>query len=160
MVLLADSEDRSLLVNSLECGAAGFFTEDSKPAEFVDGVRAVLAGHYAVGANLVKPVLAGLTGQAHSGNQVFLRQLSPTEKRILLMVAQAQQVHSIAEACGSSEKTVRNHLVNIYQKLGLRNRSEVVLWSARMGLTESLLSQQPEFRTAPDQPSPLGALAG
>lgn len=136
VVLLADPEDRGSLVTSLECGAVGFFTKDSSPEDFLDGVRAVLAGHFTLGRNLVQPTLARFARHEQTDASSSISRLSPTEKRVLSMVASAQPVRSIAAAYGIAPKTVRNHLASIYRKLGLRNRSEAVLWSARMGLTE------------------------
>jgi DNA-binding NarL/FixJ family response regulator len=138
IILLGDPEDRSLLVGALACGAAGFFTKNTAPDEFLEGVDAVLAGHYVVGSDLVHPTLARLAeqGQVDRGNQ--LDQLSTAERNILLMVGQAQSIRSIAASRGISQKTVRNHLASIYRKLELRNRSEAILWSARRGLTDGV----------------------
>jgi DNA-binding NarL/FixJ family response regulator len=66
-ILLADPEDAPLLLESLLCGAAGFFTRDASPEEFLEGVDAVLAGHYVLGRNL-----------AQSG---LKRMSAPVEKR-------------------------------------------------------------------------------
>ncbi len=138
IILLSDPEDRSLLVGALACGAAGFFTKNASPEEVMEGVDAVLAGHYVVGSDLVHPTLARLAeqGKVDRGNQ--LDQLSTAERNILLLVGQAQSIRTIAASRGISQKTVRNHLASIYRKLELRNRSEAILWSARMGLTESI----------------------
>jgi DNA-binding NarL/FixJ family response regulator len=64
-------------------------------------------------------------------------QLSPTERDILAMIGDAKSIPFIAETRGISNKTVRNHLANIYRKLELRSRTEAMLWAARMGLTSS-----------------------
>src|SRR4029077_20965041 len=72
IILLSDPEERSLLVGALACGAAGFFTKNASPEEFMEGVDAVLAGHYVVGSDLVHPVLARLAeqGKADRGGQL------------------------------------------------------------------------------------------
>jgi len=135
VILLGDPEDRSLLVGALACGAAGFFTKDASPEEFMEGVEAILAGHYVIARDLVQPTLVRLAGQIPGDSGNPLDQLSAAERTILLMVGQAQSIRTIAANRGISQKTVRNHLANIYRKLELRNRSEAILWSARMGLT-------------------------
>lgn len=138
VILLGDVEDQALLLGSLACGAAGFFTKDASPEEFVDGVDAVLAGHYVVGRGLVQPALARLAGaRSPLGRGTPLDQLSEAERSILLMVGEAQSTRAIAASRGISQKTVRNHLVNIYRKLEVRNRSEAIVWSARAGLTSA-----------------------
>jgi len=136
VVLLGDAEDQRLLVESLGCGASGFFTKDASPEEFLEGVDAVLAGHYVVGRGLVQPTLARLAGWRPPDRGTQLEQLSEAERSILVMVGQAQSTRAIAASRGISQKTVRNHLASIYRKLELRNRSEAIVWSARAGLTE------------------------
>ena len=54
VILLGDAdEDGALLIDSLSCGAHGFFTKSASPEEFLEGVDAVLAGHTVVGRDLV-----------------------------------------------------------------------------------------------------------
>jgi DNA-binding NarL/FixJ family response regulator len=134
VVLLADTEDMPLLVASLLCGASGFFTKDAPVEEFLGGLNAVLQGNCAVGQNLLQPVSARLASRAAGAPRDEDRQLSPAEHDILVMVGQAQSIRTIAEARGISHETVRNHLASIYRKLGLHNRTEAILWAARMGL--------------------------
>jgi DNA-binding NarL/FixJ family response regulator len=130
-------EDGPLLLTSLECGAAGFFTKDASADEFLEGVRAVRAGHYAVGRKLVKPALAMLAGGRQPDRGGQWNRLSASERSILTMVGLAHSTRSIAAARGISPKTVRNHLANIYRKLELKNRSEAILWSARAQRSEN-----------------------
>jgi DNA-binding NarL/FixJ family response regulator len=136
VILLAEAEDGPLLLTSLECGAAGFFTKDASADEFLEGVRAVRAGHYAVGRKLVRPVFAVLAGGPPADRNGQWNSLSPSERSILAMVGLAHSTRSIAAARGISPKTVRNHLANIYRKLELKNRSEAILWSARAQRSE------------------------
>lgn len=135
VVLLGDVHDEDLLVAAIDTTAAGFFTKDMEPAQFLDGVRAVLAGHRAVGANVMQVLMAKLSGHDGAGARSGLSQLSRTELDILTMVGGASSVQAIAAARGISQKTVRNHLANIYRKLDLRSRTEAMLCAARMGLT-------------------------
>jgi DNA-binding NarL/FixJ family response regulator len=130
VILVADLEDAASLVMALQCGAAGFFTKDASPQEFLEGVCFVAAGHYAIGRSVAQPALGRLAG--HEQTVGPLSRLSPTEQSIFSMVGEAHSTRGIAAARGISQKTVRNHLANIYRKLELNNRSEAILWSARM----------------------------
>lgn len=136
VILLGDPEDATLLIASLSCGAAGFFTKDASPDELVEAIDAVLAGHYVIGRELLHPALARLSGQDEASQGSRLAQLSAAERSILVMVGRAQSTRAIAASRGISQKTVRNHLASIYRKLELRNRTEAILWSARAGLTD------------------------
>ena len=135
VIALADVEDELALVAEIDSDVAGLFTKDSDPEQFLEGVRAVLAGHRAVGANVMRRLMARLNGTEAAPTRPGLDQLSPTELDILAMVGAASSVEQIALARGISQKTVRNHLANIYRKLDLRSRTEAMLCAARMGLT-------------------------
>jgi DNA-binding NarL/FixJ family response regulator len=60
VVLLSDAEEEPLLLDAMTSGAAGFFTKDCPPDEFLDGLNTVLEGHYAVGKRVMPGVLARL----------------------------------------------------------------------------------------------------
>ena len=134
IMLLGEQQDEELLVDALHGRAAGLFTKNAPPDQFLSGVRAVLSGHRALGQELLNFVLTRLSGQAPSCTPPGLTQLSRTEVHILTMVGAGNSVQSIAASRGISEKTVRNHLANIYRKLSLRSRTEAVLCATRMGL--------------------------
>jgi DNA-binding NarL/FixJ family response regulator len=137
VIVLADADDELALVAEIDSDVAGLFTKDSDPEQFLEGVRAVLAGHRAVGANVMRRMVSRMNGTEAPTTRPGLDQLSPTELDILAMVGAASSVEQIALARGISQKTVRNHLANIYRKLDLRSRTEAMLCAARMGLTSS-----------------------
>ena len=137
VILLGDVDDEGSLLAAIDTGAAGLFTKDSEPDQFLAGVNAVLAGHRAMGDNVMTHLIARLTVAEPPPPRPGLAQLSRTELDILTMVGEASSVEAIALARGISQKTVRNHLANIYRKLELRSRTEAMLCAARMGLTSS-----------------------
>jgi DNA-binding NarL/FixJ family response regulator len=134
VVLLADEEDDEMLLAAVHSGATGFFTKECPPDEFVEGVRAVLAGHFVIARSLIRPGLGALVMRDGPGPPRPLSALSVSERGILAMVGEAQSIAGISVARGISRKTVRNHLSNIYRKLGVRNRTEAILCAARLGL--------------------------
>ncbi|MEJ2555473.1 MAG: response regulator transcription factor [Anaerolineae bacterium] len=60
--------------------------------------------------------------------------LTPTEMRVLQLAATGQTALEIADELFVAEKTVKNHLTNIYRKLGVKNRSHAVSEGYRQGL--------------------------
>jgi len=137
VVLLGDAEDEASLVATIDTEVEGLFTKDVEPDEFLEGVRAVLAGHRAIGTNVLRRLIARHNGTEVPAVRNGLAQLSPTEVDILAMVGAASTVEQIARARGISQKTVRNHLANIYRKLELRTRTEAMLCAARLGLVSA-----------------------
>jgi DNA-binding NarL/FixJ family response regulator len=137
VVLLAEEEDDEMLLAAIRSGATGFFTKACPPEEFLEGVRAVLAGHLVVDRSLAQHALGAVF--THDWPSIYRppSSLSSSERGILAMVTHAQSIASIAAARGITRKTVRNHLSNIYRKLGVRNRTEAILCAARMGLVDA-----------------------
>ena len=133
VILMAEGGDESVLVESLLSGASGFFTKDTEVQEFTQGVQAVLEGRYTVGRNLLGETLNRFAG-AVKGVHPQPGRLSPSERGILILLGEGKTVREIARERDISQKTVLNHLANIYRKLGLRNRTEAILWAVRNGL--------------------------
>jgi DNA-binding NarL/FixJ family response regulator len=134
LILLGEPDDEQLMASALDTSVAGMFTKDATLDEFLAGVKAVLAGHRALGSRLMSRVIGRLSESATPLRR-SASQLSPTELHILAMIGDAKSIPDIAESRGISSKTVRNHLANIYRKLELRSRTEAMLCAARMGLT-------------------------
>jgi DNA-binding NarL/FixJ family response regulator len=137
VILIADEEDDEMLLSAIQSGATGFFTKASPSDEFLEGVRAVLAGHFVVDRSLVQRALGVVTSRDELSRHRPLNSLSASERGILAMVGDAQSIATIAVARGITQKTVRNHLSNIYRKLGVRNRTEAILCAARLGLVDA-----------------------
>ena len=135
VVVLGDEGDEPQLAAALTTNAAGVFTKNSALDEFLVGVRAVAAGHRAIGSGLMGRLLERAASNSSSDPKRTASQLSPTEMEILAMIGQAQSIPDIAASRGISHKTVRNHLAKIYRKLELHGKTEAMLWAARMGLT-------------------------
>ncbi len=134
VIVLGDADDDRLLGAALHDEVAGLFTKDSALDELLFGVHAVLSGHRALGAGVMKRLLARLSPEPLPPRRPQVS-LSATELDILTMIGQAQSIPAIAASRGISHKTVRNHLANIYRKLELRSRTEAMLCAVRMGLT-------------------------
>jgi len=135
VILLGDTGDEAQVAAALAANVAGLFTKSSDPDEFLSGVKAVLAGHRAIGSQIITQLVHRFSSPSMNEHRIAGSQLSPTELEILTMIGQAQSIPSIAATRGISHKTVRNHLAKIYRKLELHGRTEAMLWAARMGLT-------------------------
>jgi DNA-binding NarL/FixJ family response regulator len=134
VILLIDSESESLLLAAFLSGAAGFLMKESPVEEFFAAVGTILQGQCVVGRGLLDRALTLLADRNGGRDEERKSQLSPAERGVLALLAQAHSIPSIAQAQGISPKTVRNHLAKVYRKLKVRNRAEAMLWAARMGL--------------------------
>jgi DNA-binding NarL/FixJ family response regulator len=138
VILLGDMTEITAALPLMLEGASGLFTKDVAPADLLAGVEAVLAGHQAIGANLLPVILA--SGMVSISSPVLgaASRLSPAEREVLAMVGRGKSVPEIASVRQISQKTVRNHMASIYRKLDLKNRVEAMLFAARIGLVGEL----------------------
>jgi DNA-binding NarL/FixJ family response regulator len=135
MILLGDPDEEASLLAALSWPVAGVFSKDASLDELMAGVETVLLGHRAIGNRVMRALLRKFTEAGAMSVRTASVHLSPTELDILTRVGRAQSIAAIAANRGISHKTVRNHLTNICRKLQLRGRAEVMLFAAKMGLT-------------------------
>ncbi len=136
VLLLTASESEADLLAGVKAGARGYLTKDTPVPELIAAIDAVAAG----GAAL-SPTMAGkLIDVAHQlfGDRELLALRQPTltgrEIEVLELVAQGNTSRQIGELLFISENTVKNHIRNILDKLGLHSRREAVLYAAREDL--------------------------
>jgi two-component system NarL family response regulator len=130
VVLLTSSESAKDLLASVKAGASGYLTKDTPLPRLVSAMQDVLAGGAAV-----SPAIRDLL--RHHGDAVARSpELTGRELEILAYVSAGKTSREIASELFISENTVRNHVRNVLDKLGLKSRFEAVNWAQREGLIE------------------------
>lgn len=107
---------------AIRAGARGYLVKDSSLDDIVRAVQAVAAGQIVLGGGVAAHALSG---QQQSG-EVELG-LTDRELQLAKLLVRGATTGQMAAALGISAKTVRNHLSNIYTKLGAQDRGQVVL---------------------------------
>lgn len=138
VVLLTASESAEDLLAAVKAGASGYLTKDTPLPRLVSDMHDVLDGGAAI-----SPAMGGKLFSAfrdllrHSGSTTVRRpELTGREIEILGLVGGGKTSREIAEELFISENTVRNHVRNILDKLGLKSRFEAVNWAYREGLID------------------------
>jgi DNA-binding NarL/FixJ family response regulator len=127
VIFLTLHADESLFNEAIDLGARGYILKDSALAGIVDGVKAVANGHHYVTPALTTFLIRHRTrAEALSVRQPGLALLTPTERRILRLIATGQSSKEIADALFVHYRTVENHRVNMAQKLGLSGHNAVL----------------------------------
>jgi DNA-binding NarL/FixJ family response regulator len=134
VLMLTTFDADSYVIQALTAGAGGFVLKDSQPAAIVSSILAVMSGERVMASAVVNRVLEMLTG--NTTPKEFYDGLTPREVEILKLVAAGMANKQIGYRLRISEKTVRNHVSNMYQKLGIHDRAQAVLYSVRKGLIE------------------------
>lgn len=131
VLMLTYSESEQVVLSSIRAGASGYLVHGRfDPTELADAVRKVAAG-YAVLSPAVAPTVLGALRDQPEHPENLIAELSPREHEVLGLVAAGHDNRAIARRLSVSEKTVKNHLNNIYGKLGgVGRREAIALWHA------------------------------
>lgn len=136
-LLLLDLEaDPRVLAQAIASGADGFLTRAASPALLEGAIAAIVRDGEYIDPALDDVVLHATAVARSSAPLSALQQLSPRETGILTRVASGRSSKEIAREYGVTSKTVCNHVSNIYAKLHLRHRGQLVLYAAQAGLTQ------------------------
>ena len=138
VVLLTASESVEDLLAAVKAGASGYLTKDTPLPRLVAAMNDVLDGGAAVSPAMGGKLLTSLRDLLRHHGNAALRQpeLTGRELEILTLVGQGNTSKQIADQLYISENTVRNHVRNILDKLGMKSRFEAVTWAHREGLIE------------------------
>ena len=126
LVLTTYDSDADILP-AIEAGAVGYLLKDSSREELYEGIRAAARGETV----LAPAVAARLVGRMRAPAE---EQLSSREVEVLQLVAEGESNSEIANHLHISQATVKSHLVNIFGKLGVSDRTAAVTVALRRGI--------------------------
>jgi DNA-binding NarL/FixJ family response regulator len=135
VLMLTSFGDETAVLSSMLAGASGYLLKNAPRADLLAAIRAVAGGATLLDpavAKVVRQKLAGLS----SGRADSRTPLSEREREVIALVARGLTNKEIAEALVISEKTARNHVSNILDKLGLARRSEAAAYAVRHGMAK------------------------
>jgi DNA-binding NarL/FixJ family response regulator len=134
VLILTTFETDSNVIQALKAGACGYVLKDSTADAITSSIVAVMSGERVMASAVANRVLEMLTGTTTP--KQFYDGLTNREIEILKLLASGMANKQIAYRLTISEKTVRNHVSNTYEKLGIYDRSQAVLYAVRKGLVE------------------------
>jgi DNA-binding NarL/FixJ family response regulator len=150
VIVLTASEDKNEFVQAMKLGCSGIVLKQTAPDLIVKSIRKVNSGEIWLDSHTTAAVMRqfsnGLEGSGSSGSGKGGRErnpLSAREREIVALVAQGYKNKEMAEKMFISEQTVKNHLHNIFDKLGVSDRLELALYAIHKGLH---LSDEPPIR--------------
>ncbi len=131
VLILSMHDDDRYLFEALRAGAAGYVLKRAADQDLVDAVRAAGRGEPFLTASAQQTLIREFLER---GDQP--EELSPREQEVVKLIAEAHTNREIAEILQLSEKTVESHRARVLQKLGMRDRVELVRYAIRRGLVE------------------------
>jgi len=124
VALISANDDPAVIRRALNYGAAGYIPKRADLNAIKTGLRAVLNCEEYVPEDLRAAVAAGQSSNADRELAARLASLTPQQLRVLVLVAEGQLNKQIADALSIQERTVKAHLTSIFEKLGVRNRTQ------------------------------------
>ncbi|MEO6124154.1 MAG: response regulator transcription factor [Ilumatobacteraceae bacterium] len=130
VIILTMHMDRSIIERALRAGAVGYLTKDCSMIELVEAIKLATSGDTVLSPNLATLML----DEARMNNPHNDSLISSREEEVLQLVVDGLGTTAIAERLCISQKTVKNHLASIYDKLDASDRTQAVLTAVRMGI--------------------------
>lgn len=137
VILLTAAAEKHQIVEALQLGARGVVLKDSATQLLLKSIHTVMAGEYWVGREAVSNLVQYLRTQMQASNEESRQKkfgLTPRELEIVSAVVAGYSNKEIAEYFKISEDTVKHHLSNIFDKLGVSTRLELALFAVNQSL--------------------------
>lgn len=136
VVVVSGDEDPSLILATIDAGAAGFIPKSTDPAVAIQALRLVLAHGTYLPAHALRHVVESTP--MSSDDELALPELSERQRAVLLRLLQGKANKVIARELGIAEGTVKAHLWSVYQLLGVTSRSQAMCRVHELGLLDRL----------------------
>jgi Response regulator containing a CheY-like receiver domain and an HTH DNA-binding domain len=134
ILILTMSEDDDSLFAAMRAGARGYLPKDSDSEDLVRAIRSVAGGDVIFGESIATRLQAFFAvGNARPAAAAF-PELTDREDEVLELIARGLANRNIATQLGISDKTVRNHVANIFNKLQVADRSQAIIRAREAGL--------------------------
>jgi two-component system, NarL family, nitrate/nitrite response regulator NarL len=140
-VILTASMEKSEIAQALRFGARAIVLKESTTELIFESIRAVRSGQYWVARESVSDLVEmvrRLLPRTPSAPQRVNFGLTPREIEVVAAITSGYSNSEIAQKLGRSEQTIKHHITNIFDKLGLSNRMEVVLFAVSHHLVDEL----------------------
>ncbi|PKN98441.1 MAG: DNA-binding response regulator [Chloroflexi bacterium HGW-Chloroflexi-4] len=138
ILVLTAYDDEPFVQAVLQAGANGYVLKTAEPQEIVDAVKDVFHGKSVLDAALAQKLIAKLSGKAETN---MVEALTERELQILTLTAKGFTNKAIGAQLSISDRTVQNHLANVFQKMNAESRTEAVMKAVSLGLISANIAE-------------------
>ena len=135
ILVFSSFSDGDRILAAMQAGAIGYLTKDGTPQEIFDAIRAVHQGKPTLNPQVELSLLHQIQYN-HVEDDLAFGSLTVREIEILRWLAQGLTNGAIAKNAEIKEGTVRSHISNLLNKLGLSNRAQAAIYAIRKGLID------------------------
>jgi DNA-binding NarL/FixJ family response regulator len=139
IVVLTTFDYAEYVYEALKAGASAFLLKDSPREQLMTAIRVVAAGDALLHPSITRRLIEDFASRPmpRSGIPPELAQLTPRELDVMRQVARGRSNREIAAALYMGEGTVKSHVAHVLAKLGLRDRTQVVVTAYETGLIQA-----------------------
>jgi two-component system, NarL family, response regulator DevR len=128
ILFLTSFAEEEIVLESIDAGGDGYLLKEIDDESLIRAIRNVAAGQSILDPAVTKRVLERVKNADSTVSKDKIETLSPQEKRVLALVAEGKTNKEIGVALALSDKTVKNYLSNIMEKLQLTRRSQAAAY--------------------------------
>jgi DNA-binding NarL/FixJ family response regulator len=143
VLVLTMSDDDDSVFAAMQAGARGYLVKGAGPADIVRAVRSVASGDAIFGPGIAERVLRFFAAARSSAQPPAFPALTDREREVLELVARGEGNATIAHKLAVSQKTVRNHVSNIFLKLQVADRAQAIVRARQAGFGQSIPGADP-----------------
>ncbi len=135
VIMLTSFANDELIADAIQAGAVGYVLKQGGTGELVRAIEAVRQGSALLDPGITRRVLAMMREQGESTRNPF-KELTEREFDVLYLLAEGKSNAEIAQTLSLSDKTVRNHMSVILDKLHLNNRVEAATYAVEHSIRQ------------------------
>jgi two-component system, NarL family, response regulator DevR len=136
VVMITSYPDNEAVTSSVLAGACGYLLKNVSRSELLKAVRLAASGESLLRPEATQKAISQMTSLVHRSTSKSNNDLTEREREVLGLVTRGYTNKQIAEALYLSEKTARNHVSHILEKLGLSRRSEAAAYAVEHKLLQ------------------------
>lgn len=134
VIVVTMYKDDDTVFAAMRAGARGYILKGADQEEMLRAIRAVAEGEALFGPDIATRLMTFFTSSKPSEQMKIFPELTPREHEVLELIAQGLNNQQIATGLTISEKTVRNHISNIFNKLQVADRAQAIIRARDAGM--------------------------
>ncbi len=135
IIVLTIHQDREYLIKTIQMGAEGYVLKDAEPSVLIDAIRNVYNGQTYIQPNMTTELVKEFNRVTlREKNSYVKNKLTSREIEVLDLIAEGMINKEIAKHLYISEKTVKNHVSNIFKKLNVSDRTQAAIYALKHNL--------------------------
>lgn len=138
IIVLTIHEDREYLFKTLQMGADGYILKDAEAHILISAIRTVYKGETYIQPNMTNELIKEFNRLTkHEREKPKEDLLTEREKEVLALIAKGMLNKQIAKELYISEKTVKNHISNIFKKLNVTDRTQAAIYALKHNIVKN-----------------------